>query len=403
MATRKKKAKQAHHKQKRRVQAPTREVSRQPRRQNENHAPAFDQDAGHPQPRPDQRKKRYRRKKEHMRITKAEMRRRRIRRRLVAGLLLVLAVAAGVLLSITLLFRINKFEFQDAEGKPTNDTGSYTQAEILQALEVKQGDNLFSFVPQQQEDLLNVKFPLLENVEVRRRMPSTVVLRVKPAEESYCIQTDSGWLVLSRQCKVMSLSGEQPSLPILTGQLAAAPQVGEKLTLMETPPADPEQSEEQPVDSKGSTQQEALEQMLKMLNEYGILEQVTHLDISDPEQITFGYQDRIRVVIGTLNHLDYKIKFASHLLQNKEGNALTETDRGILDMSIIRNDGTIRPTFKQADPELAVRPEPPSPDDVPPDAADPDAAPAPEEALAPEDETTPIAEPAAPNDKDSAA
>lgn len=415
MATRKKKAQQARRAQQHRPQqgraqkrppaGTGRDGVRQPRRQDENHAPAFDQDAGRRQARPEQRKKNSRRKRDHMRITKAEMRRRRLRRRLVAGLLLVMAIAAGVLLSVTLLFRINKFEFQDADGKLTEDTGSYTQQEILQALEVKQGDNLFSFVPKQQQELLNVKFPLLENIEIRRRMPSTVVLRVKPAEESYCLQTDSGWLVLSQQCKVMAMTGDQPSLPIITGQLAAAPQVGEMLVLADNPVDEGAESVAEQVHSNGATQQQALEQMLEIFQNYGILTDITHLDISNPEQITFGYQDRIRVLVGTLNQLDYKIKFAAHLLQNKEGNALTDTDRGVLDMSIIRSDGTIRPTFKQTDPELAVRPDPPAPEDVPADAPQtPDEGGTPDEGTTPDEpQPTPTAEPAAPNDDNSAA
>lgn len=415
MATRKQKAQQARRAQQRRPQQRqpvrgTREGVRQPRRQNENHAPAFDQDAGRRPVHSEQRKKNNRRKREHMRITKAEMRRRRLRRRLVAGLLLVMAIAAGVVLSVTLLFRINKFEFQGADGKPTEDTGSYTQDEILQALEVKQGDNLFSFVPKQQQELLNIKFPLLENIEIRRRMPSTVVLRVKPAEESYCLQTDSGWLVLSQQCKVMAVVGDQPSLPIITGQVAAAPQVGEILVLAEAAPDDTAESGTPQIHSNVATQQQALEQMLKIFKDYDILTEITHLDISNPEQITFGYQDRIRVLVGTLNQLDYKIKFAAHLLQNKEGNALTDTDRGVLDMSIIRSDGTIRPTFKQADPELAIRPDPPAPEDPPADTDVPEEANtdatgttdeegAPDEGAAPEEpQPTPTAEPAAPND-----
>lgn len=336
---------------------PPRPASAPPRQAvsgNSNHAPVYDQDAGRMPPPP--QKKRKRGKRQHARITKAEMRRRRFRRRLLAVACLLIAVTAGILLSVTLLFRVTTFEFQDMEGQPAVDTGGYTQSEILQALQVKEGDNLFSFSPAEQEEKLDREFPLLENVKILRRMPSTVILRVQPAEESFCIETNTGWLILSRQCKVIAMSGTQPELPILKGPVVTVPQVGETLRLgdwvMPSATAEPGKATPQP---QLAPEQEALRDMLTKLDEYEILGDVTHLDVTEPEQVYFGYQDRIRVVLGTLNQLDYKMRFAVHLLTNKDGNGLVETDQGVLDMSIIRSDGTIRPTFKQCDPELAAR------------------------------------------------
>lgn len=371
----------------------------------QGHAPAYDQDAARRQTASAQntaKQKRVRRKKEHVRITQAEMRRRRFRRRLLAVILLLFVVTAGILLSVTLLFRVSTFEFQDPSGKVTTDIGGYTKEEILQTLEVKEGDNLFSFAADEQEEKLNLHFPLLENVEIRRRMPGTVILRVQPAQESFCIQTSAGWLVLSRQCKVMAMSGTQPELPLLMGPVQTVPQVGQTLSLgapdvpdVTETPAESDQSTAESAQPTTKPQEEpeqtALVQMLAALEQHGILDQVTHLDVTDPEQVYFGYQDRIRVTLGTLNQLDYKLKFAVHLLQNKEGDGLTETDRGALDMSIIRSDGSIRPTFKQSDPELPSRVAEETDDadsDAPADGESGDA-PADDADAAPSDEPTP--------------
>lgn len=321
---------------------------------NGSHAPVYDQDEGRMPPPPQKKGKQGR--KQHARITKAEMRRRRFRRRLLAVGCLLIAVTAGILLSVTLLFRVTTFEFQDASGQPATETGGYTQEEILDTLQVKIGDNLFSFSPAEQEKMLDRAFPLLENIEILRRLPSTLVLRVQPAQESFCIETDAGWLILSRQCKVIAMSGTQPELPILTGPVVTMPQVGETLSLGESViPSETEEPGKPTAKPQPAPEQEALKTLLTKLDEYEILDDMTHLDVTDPEQVYFGYQDRIRVVLGSLNQLDYKMKFAVHLLTNKDGNGLVETDQGILDMSIIRSDGSIRPTFKQSDPELADR------------------------------------------------
>ena len=382
--------------------------TRRARPQNPQQRPQNPQQRPQNAPRPEQgQAARARMKKEHVRITKAEMRRRRIRRRILALCCLLFAIAAVVLLSVTMLFRVDRFEFQTMDGKPGADTGSYTQAEILQALEVKQGDNLFSFSTEEQAQLLDTQFPLLENVEVLRRMPSTVILRMQPAQESFTIQTPAGWLILSRQCKVMAMSGTQPDLPLLIGPVQTVPQIGETLALgVETPqttPLAPTQSDA-PSASLSPTEPPrehvAMADVLTVLDQYGILDEVTHLDLTDPEQVYFGYQDRIKVTLGTLNRLDYKVKFAVHLLLNKEGNGLTETDRGILDMSIIRADGSLRPTFKQCDPGLPPRQpvDPPADPDKqtdtpadgappPEDSPQPDGTAAPDATAAPEEPT----------------
>ena len=51
---------------------------------------------------------------------------------------------------------------------------------------------------------------------------------------------------------------------------------------------------------------EALRTLRSKLEEYGLSQDVTRLEVADTEQIAFLYQDRISVLLGTLNDLDYK-------------------------------------------------------------------------------------------------
>ncbi len=51
------------------------------------------------------------------------------------------------------------------------------------------------------------------------------------------------------------------------------------------------------------------------------------------------------MLLGTANSLDYKLQWAAYLLQNEEGDGLLETDRGVLDISHLRADGSIQPVF----------------------------------------------------------
>lgn len=86
-----------------------------------------------------------------------------------------------------------------------------------------------------------------------------------------------------------------------------------------------------------------LRQILKQLEEEGLLDSVTQLDMTDLSQISVTYDGRIKVLLGTSNNLTYKIQFTQAILTSPDG--LSATDTGTLDVSNIREDGTIRPVF----------------------------------------------------------
>lgn len=368
MARRKQPARRAAQQQKSRPRPAPGPAQARPRQAD--HATVYDQDEGRAQPPRGAAQAARRQQQRRRRLTQAEMRRRRLRRRLVTGVLLLTAVAVGLVFSVALLFKVTAFEFQDPDGNTPADTGLYTQEEIVAALSVTEGDNLFSFRSREEAARLETRFPLLESIEVRRRLPGTVVVRVKPAVATYCVRTDSGWAVLSETCKVISVTGEQPDLPVLKVSNAAVPQVGLPLALLPTAQAESGAAAEQPEEAG------ALEQMLAALAQAGILQDMTELDVSDENEISFVHEDRIRVKIGTVNELDYKMKWAAKLLRNESGDLLSAADRGILDVSHILSNGTIEPTFAWGDPHASPTPVPseaPEEDPASSQPEDPDA------------------------------
>ena len=296
------------------------------------HAPLYNQDDGRRTNPPPEKARR----KKARRLTQAEMRRRKLRRRITTAILVLIVIVAGILLSVLLLFKVNKFEIQNMDGTTPADTGVYTEDQIVSALGIAKGDNMLSFHSADKVAALNAAFPLLENIALRRRLPDTVILRVQPATASYCIQTASGWAVLSRHLKVISLSGDAPDLPVLTAAASAAPQQGSALVL----------------DGEGVN--DTLTGLLDALEGANLLDSMTAADLSNTEEITFVYQGRIRVKLGTMNNLDYKMKWTAYILLNQNGDGCSETDTGVLDVSHLRTDGTIRPTFTQGDPNAAA-------------------------------------------------
>lgn len=372
-----------------------------------DHAPLYDQDSGRPAAPPPQRRGRKRR----LYLTKKELRRRARRRRMLAMLGIVAAIAAGAALSVALLFKVTAITIKNPDGVPqavqaapasqaasepqpassdagddaasqpeqtpepteapvqsTVNTGPYTEQQILAALGVQLGDNMFSFRLNERQAQLDLALPLLEQVRLKRRYPGTLEVYVTPAVATYCAQTAEGWLVLSRTLKVMETAAEQPAglRVLLCDAKAAQPGTALETLALERAALAYEQAKAAaqaaasaagaasgpsatmpPEDMVRDANRIALDELLSALEQAGLLEQATVLDVADPEEMAFLYDGRISVRLGTMNEMEYKLQLAGYILRNEDGQGCSATDAGVLDVSHILSDGSIRPTFRQ--------------------------------------------------------
>ena len=355
------------------------------------------------QPRdPVQREKRKKR-----RLTRAALKRRRMLRRLMAFVTLLAVIAAGVYLTMTMLFKIGTIQVQTEDGTVVQEAGGYSSSEIIQALGVAPEENIFSFDPGEKEAALERQFPLLESIRVVRDYPNTVVVQVTEAVPAYAMQTQSGWLTLSDQFKILACGSAQPEgLKTLYGGEAKTTAPGEQLSFAAEDTADSTAASDS---AAASSPEEADKKMATLtalqakLEEYELLDDVTRMEFADTDQVAFLYQDRVSVLLGTLNDLDYKLDRARYVLTNADGKGCAPTDTGRLDFSHVSAGSTRKIYFAQGEPTLPsgyVVPEPeepaqteePSADDTTADGAEDAAAqPAGDTAAA---EETPLTDPA---------
>lgn len=313
-----------------------------------------------PQPTQNPQKPTYRQnpnRRPPRRVTHAEQLRKR-RRRAILGMLLVLAaLVGGIILSINLLFKVTDFRIENVDGSTPADTGVYSEEQIIGLLGIAVGDNLFGFSAKEKSQILLNGLPYLDVAEVGTQMPGTVVVKVQTATERFMLQYGAQWLVLSDHLKVLRASDTQPEGLIWLEANVAQGQAttpGSFLNLQA-------QSEEQATAETGHiTAQATLEQLMQELESYGLLDGVSIIDMTDLTELNFLYQGRVSVTLGTSNNLDYKIRFASYLILDVEGNGLTSSDRGTLDVSRQLEDGSIQATFNSdtSTPTPAPTPEP---------------------------------------------
>ena len=348
-----------------------------------------------------------REKRKKRRLTRAALKRRRMMRRLMAFVTLLAVIAAGVYLTMTMLFKIGTIQVQTADGTVVQEAGGYSSSEIIQALGVAPEENIFSFDPGEKEAALERQFPLLESIRVVRDYPNTVVVQVTEAVPAYAMQTQSGWLTLSDQFKILACGSTQPEgLKTLYGGETKTTAPGEQLSFAAEDAADSTAASDSAAASspeEADKKMETLTALQAKLEEYELLDDVTRMEFADTDQVAFLYQDRVSVLLGTLNDLDYKLDRARYVLTNADGKGCAPTDTGRLDFSHVSAGSTRKIYFAQGEPTLPsgyVVPEPeepaqteePSADDTTADGAEDAAAqPAGDTAAA---EETPLTDPA---------
>lgn len=318
-----------------------------------------------PQQSPARREKRKKRK-----VTRATLRRRRILRRLTAFAMLLCVIGAGIYLTMTMLFRINSIQVQTPDGKQVTEIAGYSADSILQRMGVQLEENIFSFEPGEKAAVLEQSFPLLGSIKVIRDYPNTVVVQVTEAVPAYAVQNGSKWLVISDKWKILSEESTQPEgLCTLYGGKLQDTAPGQGFWFVEDADAastsGSETAESESVVSTETARMEALRTLVSKLEEYGLSQDVTRLEVADTEQLAFLYQDRISVLLGTLNDLDYKLDRAHYVLTNADGKGCGPTDTGRLDFSHTSASSTRKIYFAQGEPTL------PSGYVVPPKAEEP--------------------------------
>ncbi len=76
----------------------------------------------------------------------------------------------------------------------------------------------------------------------------------------------------------------------------------------------------------------SFESLLQQLADMGF-SQITWIDISDPLNIRFRWEDRITVQLGAYNHMQEKLEFVAALMLDPETGQIMEGDRGVVDAS----------------------------------------------------------------------
>lgn len=266
----------------------------------------------------------------------AASRKARRRKRLLLIFYLVtflIAIGAAVVLSITVLFRIDTIQ--------VTGQSRYTEQEIVQMSGIEVGENLFLADTATAKQQIEEKLPYIGRAKVSRRLPAKILITVEEAEISGAVEYGGGYAIVSPEGKVLEITSAIPEgYSLIEGLDLKSADLGKKIVY-----EDPEK-------------QEMFTELAQSLAEHGIAP-ITRMDLTNLYDIVVEYDGRITMEFGLPSDIDFKVRFAKTILSEPD---MAEA-QGVLDLSYCKESN--RANFE----ENASREEPESSSEEPQESA----------------------------------
>ena len=228
------------------------------------------------------------------------------RRGSLSGPLMFLVVVVAAIFVMSVFFRMSDIS---VEGNT-----HYTDTEIIRAIDIEDGDNLFFFDRFAAVSRVFAKLPYIEQVSVERSLPNKVVISVVESTALAYIELGDEQWTLDHSCKVLgkAADGETRNMLPIVGIDPGTLYIGETLTTAD-----------------GNTQVvEQLSEILYQMESRGLNYYVTKLDFTDISSVEFSYGGRYTVIIGNRENIEHKFGMFVAVMDK-----LLEGDTGIIDVS----------------------------------------------------------------------
>ena len=188
-------------------------------------------------------------------------------------LLSVLVILAATGTACVVFFRVSEVS--------VSGNTRYTEQQIISAAGVKEGDNLFLLNKYQIARKILTKLPYVDEVKIRRALPDVLAFTVTECTPVASVQDGADWWVLDAKGKLLEQGGEELAARYagITGLTPLLPAAGSK----------------QAVGAENSGKLRSLTQLLSALQERGMGDKVSAIDLSGTAVLTLRYDGRFTV------------------------------------------------------------------------------------------------------------
>lgn len=221
-------------------------------------------------------------------------------------------LVVGFVLSLTVLFRCDKIVVEGVT--------RYDENEIIASSTLDYGQNIFLANRDKARKKIEAKYPYIEEAKIHLSVPNTLKISVTEATPKYYIQDGTRYYIISKNSKLLEEVIERDQdIPTIIGCKLKNPKVGET------------------VDVENNKVITVLNEVADSMTANAVTG-IKEINLSDMSNIELNYENRITIVIGMPDDIDYKIRTAMTIIYTK----LSESDKGRLNCSNLvegRTDG----------------------------------------------------------------
>lgn len=223
--------------------------------------------------------------------------------------ILTVILVVGVVLSLTVLFKTQAYL---VEGNT-----HYDEQDIIDTCGISIGENIFLAPKAPAEKRVKDQYAHVENVRVGFQIPDTITIRIEEAVDGYLVEYgENEYLLVSTKGRILEklsdISGYD--LPVFIGPTPLSGEVGDYIEY---------EDEAVPVITDTITEVFAD-------NGYS---GITEIDCKNTADVSFTYDNRIKVRLGLPEDLSYKIRTAMTIISEKIDVNSSVSVEGELDVS----------------------------------------------------------------------
>lgn len=261
-----------------------------------------------------------RRRKKSLTSTQIKHRRIALYSSIFAAVLII-----GVILSLTVLFKTEKIEVVGDK--------YYDEKQIIAFSGVEYQENIFMGAMYNTSDKIVKNLSYIESASVSFNIPDTITITVVDATPSYVIPNGNGYLLVSSKGRILEeISENKDKLPELTCGDIKTTEVGQYVSF----------SDANVPDILEDVSQSLINNKVK---------NITGFDVTDTANIKLVYDGRIDINIGLPDDIDYKIRTAMTIINEKLDPNNTGLVAGTLDVSACSTSKFLTTNLPQPSPQ----------------------------------------------------
>lgn len=232
--------------------------------------------------------------------------------------LFVMILVVGVILACAVLF----FKVTDIQ---VSGNQIYTAQQVMGASGIAEGDSLLTLNHTSAAARIKVMLPYIENVKVSRYLPGSVVIEVTESGAAFTVEAGDGtsWLINASGKLLEQADVGVADYPKLTGVRAKSPRAGRMM------------------DTDEQENLEAAQQLLELLSEYGLVSQITEVNVEKSYDMVIWYGDQYEIHLGGSDRMDYKLRYLLSIMDQ-----LDNVRGGVIDLTLEEKDVAIFREFE---------------------------------------------------------